>query len=234
MVVSSAGASYDARHLIYARVADSAGGVMDTADFSRRNFLLQSLAGAGSAWLAAAWPELMAAQQHAQHTMRAVDAGLPAKLEFLTPAQAADVEAITSLIIPATDTPGAREAGVVYFIDHFLLTVGADEQKPFAQALAMVEGKRKELFPASADFASLTAAQQTEILKAIENTPPFNLFRSFTMIGFLGNPEDGANRDMVGWKLIGFDNAPTHTPPFGYYDAEYDAEKAAATKEAKK
>jgi len=234
MVVSSAGASYDARHLIYARVADSAGGVMDTADFSRRNFLLQSLAGAGSAWLAAAWPELMAAQQHAQHTMRAVDAGLPAKLEFLTPAQAADVEAITSLIIPATDTPGAREAGVVYFIDHFLLTLGADEQKPFAQALAMVEGKRKELFPASADFASLTAAQQTEILKAIENTPPFNLFRSFTMIGFLGNPEDGANRDMVGWKLIGFDNAPTHTPPFGYYDAEYDAEKAAATKEAKK
>ena len=146
---------------------------MDTADFSRRNFLLQSLAGAGSAWLAAAWPELMAAQQHAQHTMRAVDAGLPAKLEFLTPAQAADVEAITALIIP-------------------------------------------------------------EILKAIENTPPFNLFRSFTMIGFLGNPEDGANRDMVGWKLIGFDNAPTHTPPFGYYDAEYDAEKAAATKEAKK
>ena len=207
---------------------------MDTADFSRRNFLLQSLAGAGSAWLAAAWPELLAAKQHAQHTMRAVAVGVPAKLEFLTPAQAAGVEAITSLIIPTTDTPGAREAGVVYFIDHFLLTIGADEQKPFAQALALVDGKRKELFPASADFESLTSAQQTEILKAIENTPAFNLFRSFTMIGFLGNPEDGANRDMAGWKLVGFDNAPTHTPPFGYYDAAYAAEQAAAAKGGKK
>jgi gluconate 2-dehydrogenase gamma chain len=206
---------------------------MDTADFSRRNFVLQSLAGAGSVLLAAAWPELMAAQQHAQHTMRAVAAGVPANLEFLTPAQAADVEAITALIIPTTDTPGAREAGVVYFIDHFLRTF-ADEQKPFANAMALVEVKRKEMFPASADFASLTAAQQTEILKAIENTPAFNLFRSFTMIGFLGNPEDGANRDMAGWKLVGFDNAPTHTPPFGYYDAEYAAEHAPATKEGKK
>jgi gluconate 2-dehydrogenase gamma chain len=203
---------------------------MDTADFSRRNFLLQSLAGAGSAWLAAAWPELMAAQQHAQHTMRAVAAGVPAKLEFLTAAQAADVEAITALIVPTTDTPGAREAGVVYFIDHFLRTIATEQQKPFADALVLVDGKRKELFPASANFASLSAAQQTEILKAIENTPAFNLFRSFTMIGFLGNPEDGANRDMAGWKLVGFDNAPTHTPPFGYYDAEYAAE----TKEGKK
>ena len=78
---------------------------MDTADFSRRNFLLQSLAGAGSAWLAAAWPEVLAAQQYAQHTMRAVAAGVPAKLEYLTATQAADVEAITSLIIPPRTRP---------------------------------------------------------------------------------------------------------------------------------
>ncbi len=206
---------------------------MDRADFSRRSFLLQSLVGAGSAWLAAAWPEILAAQQHAQHTMRAVAAGVPAKFEFLTPAQASDVEAITGLIIPTTDTPGAREAGVVYFIDRFLRTIGADQQKPFADALATVDGKRKELIPASTDFASLTAAQQTEILKAIESTPAFAVLRSITVIGFLSNPEDGGNRDMAGWKLIGFDHAGTHTPPFGYYDAEYAAEHAAARKGTK-
>jgi gluconate 2-dehydrogenase gamma chain len=171
---------------------------MERSDFSRRDFLMQSVVGAGSVWLAAAWPEVLAAQQHAHHTMRAVAAGAPAKLEFLTPAQAADVEAIASLIIPTTDTPGAREAGVVYFIDRSLGTFVADEQKPFADAIALVNGKRKEMFPASADFASLSAAQQTEILKAIEKTPAFDTFRFLTVAGFLGNPEDGGNRDMVG------------------------------------
>jgi len=202
-------------------------------NFSRRSFLAQSLAGAGAAWLAAAWPEVLAAQQHAQHTMRAVAAGTPAKLESLTSAQAADLEAITALIIPTTDTPGAREAGVVYFIDRVLHTARPDEQTQFAGTMATLDGKRKEMFPGSTSFASLAPAQQTEFLKAIEKTPEFEALRFLTVCGFLGNPEDGANHDMVGWKLIGFDHAPTHTPPFGYYDAEYLKEKAAARTGAK-
>jgi gluconate 2-dehydrogenase gamma chain len=206
---------------------------METGDFSRRRFLMQSAVGAGSAWLAAAWPEVLAAQQHAHHTMTAVATGAPAKLEYFTPEQAAEVEAIASLIIPTTDTPGAREAGVVYFIDRSLHTFAADQQKSFADALALVDGKRKERFPASTNFASLTVAQQTEILKAIEDTDGFGNLRFATVAGFLCNPEDGGNRDMSGWKLIGFDHAPTHSPPFGYYDAEYLAEQAAARRKAK-
>ena len=77
------------------------------------------------------------------------------------------------------------------------------------------------------------SAQQTEILKAIEDTPAFGMFQFSTVVGFLCNPEDGGNRDTVGWKLIGFDHAPAHSPPFGYYDAEYLAEQAAARKGAK-
>jgi len=206
---------------------------MDAGDYSRRRFLTQSAVGAGTAWLAAVWPDILAAQQHAHHTMSAVAAGTPAKLEYLTAAQAADVEAITALIIPTTDTPGAREAGVVYFVDRSLHTFATDQQKPFADALALVDAKRKERFPASQDFASLTEAQQTEILKSIEETPAFGMFRFVTVAGFLCNPEDGGNRDMVGWKLIGFDHVGTHTPPFGYYDAEYMAEHATARKGTK-
>jgi len=183
--------------------------------------------------MAAAWPELLAARQHAQHTMRALAAGASAKLEFLTPAQAAEIEAITALIIPTTDTPGAREAGVVYFIDRALHTFDSDQQKSFADLLAFLDGKRREMFPESATFASLRATQQTELLKAIEKTPQFGALRFMTVCGFLGNPEDGGNRDMAGWKLIGFDHAPTHTPPFGYYDAEYLAEQAAVRKGGK-
>jgi gluconate 2-dehydrogenase gamma chain len=206
---------------------------MGRGDFSRRSFLMHASAGAGAAWLAAAWPEVLAAQKHAQHTIRAVAAGVPAKLEYFTPAQAAEVEAITALILPTTDTPGAREAGVVYFIDHALHTFAADQQKPFADALVQVETKRKELFPSSADFVSLTTEQQIELLKAIEKTPAFDALRFATVAGFLCNPEDGGNRNQVGWKLIGFDHASTHTPPFGYYDAEYLAEKRKEKKGAK-
>jgi len=206
---------------------------MDPSNYSRRSFLEHSLAGAGAAWLAAAWPEVLAAKQHAQHTMRAMAAGASANFEFLTPSQAADVEAIAALIIPTTDTPGAREAGVIYFIDRLLRTSRPDEQTQFAGTLDALDGKRKEMFPASSGFASLASAQQTEFLKAIEKTTEFAALRFLTVCGFLGNPEDGGNRDTVGWKLIGFDHAPTHTPPFGYYDAEYLAEKAAARKGVK-
>ncbi|HTQ85925.1 MAG TPA: gluconate 2-dehydrogenase subunit 3 family protein [Candidatus Solibacter sp.] len=202
-------------------------------DYSRRRFLEQSLVGAGAAWLAAAWPEILAARQHAHRAVSAVAAGTPVRFDYLTAQQAADVEAIASLIIPTTDTPGAREAGVVYFIDHSLHTYAADQQKQFSDALAAVDAKRKELFPASPNFASLGTAQQTEILKAIEKTPAFGALQFATVAGFFCNPEDGGNRDMVGWKLIDFDHAPTHSPPFGYYDAEYLKEKAAARKGAK-
>jgi gluconate 2-dehydrogenase gamma chain len=206
---------------------------MSRADLSRRSFLEQSLVGAGAAWLAAAWPDVLMAQQHAHHTMRAIAAGEPAKLEFLTAAQAAEVEAISSLIIPTTDTPGAREAGVVYFIDRALRTFAADQQKPFADGLAAFGAKRQEMFPNSTDFVSLTVAQQTEVLKAMEKTPAFGLFRFATVVGFLCNPESGGNREQVGWKAIGFEPSATNTPPFGYYDAEYVAEQAAARKATK-
>jgi len=201
---------------------------MSHSAFTRRTFLLQASTVAGAAWLVAAWPEVLAAQQHAHHMAHAVAAGAPAKLEYFTPAQAAEVEAITAAIIPTTDTPGAREAGVIYFIDRGLRTFAVDQQKPFADALDAVAGKRKELFPASTDFASLTAAQQSEVLKAIEKTPEFGTLRFSTVAGFLCNPEDGGNRDRAGWKLVGFDGAATHTPPFGYYDAEYAKEHGAA------
>ncbi len=34
-------------------------------------------------------------------------------------------------------------------------------------------------------------------------------------------PSYGSNRDSIGWRLIGFDDAHAFTPPFGYYDRDY-------------
>ena len=50
------------------------------------------------------------------------------KFEFFTPEEAAEVEAIAARIIPTDETPGAREAGVIYFIDRALVTFA--ERRP--------------------------------------------------------------------------------------------------------
>ena len=48
----------------------------------------------------------------------------------------------------------------------------------------------------------------------------FELLRTHTLYGFVGNPSYGGNRDRVGWKLIGFEDRMAYQPPFGYYDGE--------------
>ena len=66
-------------------------------------------------------------------------------------------------------------------------------------------------------FADLSTAQQDEALKAIqagiegfENVPSATFFATLwntTKEGFFSDPIHGGNKDMVGWKLIGFPGA---------------------------
>ena len=57
------------------------------------------------------------------------------------------------------------------------------------------------------------------VLTSMESTEFFKRSREFTILGFLGDPKHGGNRNEVGWKHIGFDNLGMYKPPFGYYDA---------------
>jgi hypothetical protein len=41
------------------------------------------------------------------------------------------------------------------------------------------------------------------------------------MLGMFTMPSYGGNRNGVGWKLIGFQDAHVFYPPFGYYDRDY-------------
>src|SRR6185295_5187517 len=92
---------------------------MDAEDLSRRSLLQFIAAALGAVALPAGWAEIAQASQEAHAASR-----LPgeARLSFLTAAEAADVEAVAAQIIPTDDTPGARDAGVVYFIDRALAT----------------------------------------------------------------------------------------------------------------
>jgi gluconate 2-dehydrogenase gamma chain len=165
----------------------------------------------------AALAEIAAAQQHAHEAVRS---STPPAFQTFDPATAAEIDAITSQIIPSTDGPGAHEAGIVYFIDRALSTFDADLRESYRTGMARVQQKRKEMFPGSASIAALTGSQQIQLMHGIESSDFFELLRTHTLYGFLGNPSYGGNRDGVGWKLIGFEDRMAYQPPFGYYDAE--------------
>jgi gluconate 2-dehydrogenase gamma chain len=190
---------------------------------SRRSFLADATAGLGSAWIASNWSAILEAQEHAK---RAASSRHPAHFEFFSQEQATEVESVAAQIIPTDDTPGAREAGAVYFIDRALSTFDRDRQPVYMDGLGELQAKVGELFPGATKFSGLSPDQQVRVLKAIEKTPFFVQIRTHTVTGFFANPEYGGNRDEIGWKLIGFEGKFHYQPPFGYYDAEA---KAAAT-----
>jgi gluconate 2-dehydrogenase gamma chain len=159
--------------------------------------------------------EVAAAQRHARE---AVQASTPPPFQTLDSVTAAEIDAMVSQILPSTDGPGAHEAGVVYFIDRALATFDADLRENYRAGMAAVQQKRQAMFPDSAGIATLTNQRQIQLIQAIESTDFFELLRTHTLYGFLGNPSYGGNRDRIGWKLIGFEDRMAYQPPFGYYD----------------
>lgn len=185
---------------------------------SRRSVLAGSATGLASIWLATHWPGILAAQEHA-HSV--AESGNPAKFGFFTPEQAAEIESVAAQIIPTDDTPGAREAGAIYFIDRVLTTFDQDKQATYTQGLKDLQVKTRALFPDADKFSGLDSAQQIQVLTAMEKTPFFAQVRLHTIVGFFANPEYGGNQEKIGWKLIGFDDKFAWEPPFGHYDREY-------------
>ena len=179
-------------------------------EFSRRELLVSSLSFATLA-------EIAEAQEHAHTTASANGKPVFAYLDAET---AKEIEALTSCIIPSDDTPGAKEAGVVYFIDRALATFDEPRRGMYRDGLADLQARRKSMFPLSTSIASLAPARQAELLRSIERTDFFQLLRTHTLYGFLGDPSYGGNRNGVGWKVVGFDHKMQHQPPFGFYDAE--------------
>ena len=195
---------------------------MNTDDVSRRMFLITSLTGVSSAWIALRFPEILAAQEHAHH---AAEASAPTKFEYLTPEQAAEIEAMAAQIIPTDDTPGAREARVIYFIDRALTTFDKDKQPLYIKGLKELQSKQKKMFKNSAKFSGLNSEQQIKVLKAFEKNEFFEMVRVHTIMGFFADPSYGGNYDKIGWKHIGFKDDFYFKPPFGYYDREYTEAK---------
>jgi len=181
--------------------------------FSRREFV--AAAGSlGAIWLLADATERGEAVDHAAHQ---VTQAQPA-LSVLTPEQAAEVEAFASRIIPTDDTPGAREAGVVYFIDRGLATWAKDQQPIFMEGLTKLSADVGAKVRGQTRLSGLTPAQQDDVLRSIEQTPFFGAMRFATLAGMFSLPSYGGNRDFAGWKLVGQESAMEFKAPFGWYD----------------
>jgi len=187
---------------------------------SRRDFLTVSAAALASLWLTADPQEVHASLVHASH------AGHPGyrhlDWEALTPDQAADVEAIASQLIPTDETPGAKEAHVVNFIDHSLAHWASAGKEEFIKGLDELNAEAEKRWPNSGRFSKLLPARQFELLTDWEKQkkPFFEAVRSATITGMFSNPDYGGNYDKIGWKLLNFEDRFAWQPPFGSYDVE--------------
>jgi gluconate 2-dehydrogenase gamma chain len=115
-------------------------------------------------------------------------------LQTFSAEEARIVEALCDQIIPADDAPGAKAAGVLYYIDRQL----AGPLKRFAPRYHAGP-------PAFAALPDLLFDRQTAFLRDLhgDTASLFNLVIDHTMQGFYGSPSHGGNRDEASWKMLG-------------------------------
>jgi hypothetical protein len=207
----------------------------------------------------------------------------PGVLGFFTPDEARTVEALTATLLPGSpQDPGAREAGVVFYIDALLwydrgFGTRTYYRPPFAMAYEGSEppshlnltgmdilwvpkeeisrfGWQSILTPRElyrmgimavdgfatenhgGKYTELEEAQQEEVMTALadDEMEPigglpssefFDLLRQHTVEGMFGDPAYRGNRDMVGWKLIGYPGAQRAYTPLDMRDESYFAKR---------
>ncbi|MCH8176057.1 MAG: gluconate 2-dehydrogenase subunit 3 family protein [Proteobacteria bacterium] len=182
---------------------------------SRRAFLRTTGDVARGSCIALTLPMILAACN------RATEARLNGEdFQTLSEEEAREFDAIAARIIPSDGTPGATEAGVIYFIDN-VLGDGREEQHATLQ-----EGLRQLQTAAvmnydTAYFYLLEPSQQDQLLTDIEKSEFFTSIRYLTVAGMFSLPEYGGNRDNLGFDLIGFEDRHAWQPPFGHYDKDY-------------
>lgn len=203
----------------------------------------------------------------------------PGVLGFFSLEEARTVDALTATVLPGTpEDPGAREAGVVFYIDGLLwhdrgFGTRTYYRPPFAMSH---EGSSppahlnftgmeilwvpKDLMPRfgwqsiltprefyrmgimavdayskenhGAKFADLPEEQQEEVVAALaedkldpigglDSSQFFKMLRQHTIEGMFSDPVYRGNRDLAGWKLIGYPGAQRAYTPTDIQDEKY-------------
>jgi gluconate 2-dehydrogenase gamma chain len=178
----------------------------------RREFLTLSAASIGGALVYSLDRRVFRLSAQAEQSIR-----MP--LRFFSQSEALIIAAAASRIFPSDETgPGAKEAGVVVYIDRQLSGPwGRDRhrytQEPFEDAAPPEFGYQGRATPQQIyrlglkdlkGFDRLAPAEQDQKLRQIEATLFFALLRRNTIEGMFCDPMHGGNIDLIGWQLIGF------------------------------
>src|SRR5262249_8641353 len=133
------------------------------------------------------------------------------------------IEVFTERLMPgAPGKPGAKDAGVLNYIDLALAGAYQDQQDFYRRGLVALEAHCQATYKQS--FTQLAAAKQDEVITAMVEGKAtgfswptsqafFNTLRTHTMEGMFADPVYGGNKDFAGWRLVGFPGAqPAFTP----------------------
>lgn len=143
----------------------------------------------------------------------------------LTQDEAETLAAIADRIFPPTDTPGAAEIGAVRYIDAALGGDYAPLVRLYRQGIRAVNRHARTNF-AGRVFSALNDGEKDAVLLACEagsiagfknSAEFFETVRGHVLEGVFCEPQYGGNKDMIGWRLVGFPGQQ-----FGYMDAYID------------
>ena len=116
--------------------------------------------------------------------------GAGSKYRFFTEQEARTMETLLDWIIPADEGgPGAREAGVIHYMDRQLMGHFREYRKAYRDGLAAVD--------------RLAAGSPDEVSRDAATRPFFDLLVTHAMQGFYADPRHGGNRDFVSWRMLG-------------------------------
>jgi gluconate 2-dehydrogenase gamma chain len=151
----------------------------------------------------------------------------PSPWRFFTPAEAALTEAICEQIVPADDAPGARQAGVIYYIDTQLSGTLKRFGRYYRAGLPLLDAACRERTGLA--FQELPFDRQTQFLLTVDKGDPltgewrlqsarsfFTMIVDHTMQGFYGSPRHGGNRNGASWKMLGIEEQMSYGPHGGH------------------
>jgi gluconate 2-dehydrogenase alpha chain len=131
----------------------------------------------------------------------------------LNPREGKTAEAVFARMFPTdSQTPGAREIGVLTYLDRALAGAYSDDLKTYRLGLALLDRACERRY--GCEFARASEPDQDAVLGDLERgalpewvMPDqrqfFDLMRAHLQEGLFADPAYGGNRDKLGWQTLG-------------------------------